>query len=121
MTISEEQRGKIGILRIVGSFTGRSCVTMFEQAIFNLLKHEIICIVLDLSQLKSIDSSGLGAMISAMVSVGRREGALKLAALEGNINRVVKSMHLDQVFEVHRTVEEAEASFLKSGGNRTTA
>lgn len=113
MTISEERRGKIGILSIRGSFAGRAGAAFFERALFDLLKDDIVCIVLDLAQLKFIDSAGLGAIISAMVSVGRKEGALKLAALQGDVHRVVKSMHLDQVFELFETVEQAEASFSK--------
>ncbi len=115
MTISEERRGKIGILSLRGSFAGRPGATFFERALFDLLKDDIICIVLDMTQLKFIDSAGLGAMISAMVSVGRKGGALKLAVLQGEVLRVVTGMHLDQVFELYETVEQAEASFGKKG------
>lgn len=113
MTISEERRGKIGILSIKGSFSGRPGAASFERALFALLKDDIVCIILNLADLKFVDSAGLGAMISAMVSVGRKEGALKLAAVRGEVQRIVKSMHLDQVFELHETVEQAEASFGK--------
>ena len=110
MIIKDQRRGTIGILSLSGSFVGRSDVSDFEQAVFGLLKEEIVCIVLDLSELKFIASAGLGAMISAMVSVGRREGALKLAAIHGDVSRTIRSMHLDQVFEVYDTVDQAEAS-----------
>lgn len=115
VTISDERRGKIGILSIKGSFAGKPGVSFFERALFGLLKDNIIYIILDLGELTYIDSAGLGAMISAMVSVGRKEGALKLAAARGEIQRVLKSMHLDQVFELFDTVELAEASFSKRG------
>jgi anti-sigma B factor antagonist len=113
VTIKEQRRGKIGILSLRGSFVGRSDVSVFEQAIFGLLRDDILYVVLDLSPLKFIDSAGLGAMISAMVSVGRREGALKLAAVQGDVQRIVKNMNLDQVFELYDTVDQAEASFGK--------
>ena len=113
MTISEERRGKIGILSLRGSFAGRPGASFFERALFDLLKDDIVCVILDLAELKFIDSAGLGAMISAMVSVGRKDGALKLAAVRGDIRRVVGSMHLDQVFELYDTVDLAEASFGK--------
>ena len=113
VTIKEQRRGKSGILSLRGSFVGRSDVSVFEQAIFGLLRDDILYVVLDLSPLKFIDSAGLGAMISAMVSVGRREGALKLAAVQGDVQRIVKNMNLDQVFELYDTVDQAEASFGK--------
>jgi anti-sigma B factor antagonist len=113
VTIDSERRGKTGILRLKGSFTGRPGVTFFERAIFDLLRDNVIFIILDLEQLKFIDSAGLGAMISAMVSVGRREGALKIAAPGGDVHRIVKNMNLDKVFELYKTVEEAQSSLVK--------
>lgn len=113
MTISEERRGNIGILSIKGSFAGKPGASFFERTLFDLLKDDIVCIILDLGELKFIDSAGLGAMISAMVSVGRKEGALKLAAVRGDVQRIVTSMHLDQVFELYETVEQAQTSFGK--------
>ena len=113
MTITDERRGAICILNLKGSFVGRPAVSIFERAIFDLLRDELTHIILDLSELKFIDSSGLGAMISAMVSVGRKEGALKLAAVQGEVQRIVKSMNLDRVFDVYDTVDRAEASLVK--------
>lgn len=115
MTIDEERRGRVGILSLRGSYAGRPGATMLERAIYDLLKDNIVCIVLNLAELKAIDSAGLGAMISAMVSVGKREGALKLAVPGEEVHRVLKNMHLDQVFELFKTVDEAEASFVKKG------
>ncbi len=117
MIINEERRGKVGILSLRGSFTGRPGVDSFERAIFGLLRDDIISIVLDLGELKFIDSAGLGAMISAMVSVGRKEGALKLVAPGGDVYRIMKGMHLDKVFQLYETVDEAEASLVKRGRN----
>jgi anti-sigma B factor antagonist len=115
VTIGEERRGKVGILSLGGSFAGKPGASFFERALFDLLKDDIICIILDLGELKFIDSAGLGAMISAMVSVGRKEGALKLAVVQGDVRRIFKGMHLDQVFELYETVEQAQASFGKRG------
>jgi anti-sigma B factor antagonist len=113
VTITQEHRGSVCILNLKGTFVGKPAVSVFERAVFDLLRDDMAHIILDLSGLKFIDSSGLGAMISAMVSVGRRDGALKLAAIQGDVQRIVKSMHLDQVFEFYDTVDGAEASFGK--------
>jgi anti-sigma B factor antagonist len=113
VTINEKRRGNVGILSLQGSFSGKPGVAVFERAIFDLLRDNVVCIVLDLADLRFIDSAGLGAMISAMVSVGRRDGALKLAALGGDVHKVMTSMHLDQVFELCKTVDEAEAVLVK--------
>ena len=87
MTIYEERRGSVGILSLNGSFVGKPGASLFERAIFGLLKDDCTSIILDLAELKFIDSAGLGAIIAAMVSVGRREGALKLADCNGDAPR----------------------------------
>jgi anti-sigma B factor antagonist len=110
LTVTEEHHGKVTILRLAGGFVGRANVSLFERAIFDHLKKDVLWIVLDLAELKHVDSAGLGAMISAMVSVGRKGGGLKLAAASGDVQRIIKNMHLDQVFDIHSTVQRAEAS-----------
>ena len=115
MTIYEKRRGSVGILSLNGSFVGKSGASLFERAIFGLLKDDCTSIILDLAELKFIDSAGLGAIIAAMVSVGRREGALKLAAVRGDVQKTVTGRHLDQVFELHASVEQAVASYVKKG------
>ena len=111
MTMSAELHGGIVVLKLKGTFIGKASVSIFEQAIFERLKNNMTSIVLDLADLKFIDSAGLGAMISAMVSIGRTEGALKLAAPGGDVAKVMKSMHLDKVFTIYASVSQAEASF----------
>ncbi len=113
MTITDERHGEIGILNLRGNFVGGPAVEVFERAIFNLLRDELTQVILDLSGLKFIDSSGLGAMISAMISVGRKDGALKIAAVQGETQRILKSMNLDRVFDVYDTIDRAEMSFGK--------
>jgi anti-sigma B factor antagonist len=110
VTITYEKRGRITVLQLKGTFVGRPNVALFERSIFDHLKEEIIWIILDLGGLKHIDSAGLGAMISAMVSVGKRGGGLRLAAVTGDVQNIMTKMHLDQVFEIHDSVQQAEAS-----------
>jgi len=110
MTVTTEQHGRVAILRLNGTFVGRTNVTLFERSIFDQLKKDIFWIVLDLSEVKHIDSAGLGAMISAMVSIGKREGGFRLAAVGGDVQHIMKKMHLDQVFQIHDSVQQAEAS-----------
>lgn len=113
MTLSEQRHGTISILTLKGSFVGRPSVSVFEHAIFDLLKEDVTFIVLDLAPLRFIDSAGLGAIISAMVSARRKDGALKIAALGGDVQNIVKRMNLDRVFDIYETVPDAETSFVR--------
>lgn len=114
MNLITRTEGDVVILRLEGTFVGRPDVSRFEESMFELLHHDKVRIVLDVEGLKMVDSAGLGAMISAMISVKRRGGGLVLARVGGDVARVVKSMQLHRVFAAYEAVEGAVASFRQS-------
>jgi len=63
-------------------------------------------ILLDLSQVDFIDSSGLGAIVAAMKQLGR-DRKLDLAGLRPNVDRVFRLTRMDTVFAIHPTVAQA--------------
>lgn len=65
-------------------------------------------IVLDLAQVDFVDSSGLGAIVSAMKQLKPGQ-SMELAALRPNVDRVFRLTRMDSVFPIRSSVEEAEA------------
>jgi len=63
-------------------------------------------IVLDLSNVKFIDSSGLGTIISILKSVGE-EGELFLCQIQKPVMGLFKLTRTDRVFRIFDTLEEA--------------
>lgn len=62
-------------------------------------------VVMDLSKVDFMDSSGLGAIVSALKLLkGRR---LELAGLTPVVAKVFKLTRMDQVFTIHDTVGDA--------------
>ncbi|MEO9649496.1 MAG: STAS domain-containing protein [Roseobacter sp.] len=65
-------------------------------------------VVLDLSRVEFIDSSGLGAIVAAMKHMGK-DKKLALAGLTPTVERVFKLTRMDSVFNVFTTLEGALA------------
>lgn len=65
-------------------------------------------VVLDLSNVEFIDSSGLGAIVAAMKNMGK-DRRLALAGLTPTVERVFKLTRMDSVFSVFPTLEGALA------------
>lgn len=63
-------------------------------------------VVLDLTQVEFIDSSGLGAIVAAMKHMGKTR-KLALAGLTPTVERVFKLTRMDSVFSVYGTLDEA--------------
>jgi anti-anti-sigma factor len=68
-------------------------------------------LVLDLSQVRYVDSCGLGALVGVLTSTRAAGGDMRLAGPNERVRRVLKTTHLDKVFSIHATCEEAAKAF----------
>jgi anti-sigma B factor antagonist len=65
-------------------------------------------IVVDLSQLEFLDSTGLGALIGAHRRATEHEGTFRLIVSEGPIARLLNITGLIRVLSVYHTLEDAK-------------
>ena len=68
-------------------------------------------IVIDLSKVEWMNSTGLGILISGYTSMRNHNGALKLANVTDKIQSLLIITKLVTVFETYDTVDEAISSF----------
>jgi anti-anti-sigma factor len=70
-------------------------------------KKHIKDIIIDMSQIDFIDSSGLSLMISFLKRARESEGFFRIAAISSDTVKIFKLTLLDRVFEMYATVDEA--------------
>lgn len=63
-------------------------------------------VILDLSKVTFLDSSGLGAVVAAMKQLGS-ERILEISGLTGAVEKVFKLTRMDTVFIIHPDTEAA--------------
>ena len=68
-------------------------------------------LVIDLSSVRFIDSSGLGALVSGFKNASAREGSLKLCCLQPQVRSMFELTRLHRVFEIFANQDEALDSF----------
>ena len=66
-------------------------------------------VVLDLTGVEFIDSSGLGAIVAAMKQLGN-ERSLDLAGLTPTVDKVFRLTRMDTVFNLFSTLEDATSA-----------
>ncbi|MEU4242644.1 STAS domain-containing protein [Actinoplanes sp. NPDC026619] len=66
-------------------------------------------VVVDLAQVQTIDSTGLGTLVRARNAAHRRHGTLALAAQSRFVQTVLHTMRLDTVFPAFDSPDEAVA------------
>ena len=68
-------------------------------------------IVLNLGSVEYLDSMGLETLIALFISARNRKAEIKFASIPPGVLRVMTITHLDQLFEVHDSTENAVRSF----------
>jgi anti-sigma B factor antagonist len=68
-------------------------------------------IILDLSQLKFVDSSGLGAMLSCLRQLNGVGGDLKLCGMTKSVRALFQLVRMHRVFEIFNDRDDAIRSF----------
>lgn len=63
-------------------------------------------VILDLSQVEFIDSSGLGAIVASMKQLGR-DRRLELAGLTPTVEKVFRLTRMDTIFTLFPTLSDA--------------
>lgn len=64
-------------------------------------------IIVDLTDVSYVDSSGLAVLIQSMQDVREYGGMFALAGLQQNVRPIFEIARLDQVFQIFSTVDEA--------------
>ena len=68
-------------------------------------------LVLDLSRLRFVDSSGLGAFISCLRRLNAKGGDLKLCGMSKQVRSVFELVRMHRVFDICATSEDAVRAF----------
>jgi anti-sigma B factor antagonist len=68
-------------------------------------------IVVDLKQVRFIDSSGLGVLVSGFKNASTRQGTLKLSALQAQVKSMFELTRLHRVFDIFSSADDALDSF----------
>jgi anti-sigma B factor antagonist len=68
-------------------------------------------LVLDLTRVRFMDSSGLGAMLSCLRQLNAKKGDLKLCGLSKQVRGAFELVRLDRIFEIYPTKADAVRAF----------
>jgi anti-sigma B factor antagonist len=83
----------------------------FLRELQPLLETDRPRLVLECSQVRLIDSSGVEMLLHCMQEAMKRDGDLKLAAVSAASGAILELMRVDRLFEVFDTAKEAVQSF----------
>jgi anti-sigma B factor antagonist len=101
----------VEIISLQGKITIGAGDTQLREVISSALASGKSNVLLDLSGVTTIDSSGIGELVGSYTTVTNRGGKLKLLHLPAKLNELLHVTQLITVFEVYENETEALASF----------
>lgn len=101
------------IVRPSGERLDIEVASEFRAMLLSLIEQGHRRLVVDLVDVGFIDSSGLGALVSALKTLKRSDhgGDVRLARLQPPVVSLLEIIRLNRVFATYPTVEQAVASF----------
>jgi anti-sigma B factor antagonist len=111
MKASSRSLNGVELIKLDGKITIGSGDTQLRDVIMNCLKDGKQNILLDMANVTTIDSSGIGELVGAYTTVTNRGGKLKLLHLPPKVTDLLQVTQLITVFEVYENEQEAVQSY----------
>jgi anti-sigma B factor antagonist len=111
LAFSTEKVDSVVVATLKGTIIAGGDTDTLMKRVTELLDAGETRIVLDLSQVKYVDSTGIGTLLRAAAAAARRGAAIKLANLTKRIHDVLQITRLSAVFTIFDGAEKAVASF----------
>ena len=105
LEIRIRKAGVVPILELEGE-VDLSTSPRLKQAVYNLIEAGNKNIVLDLSGVKFMDSTGLGTLVGALKKTSMQSGTVKLICPSKNILKTFTLTGLDKVFLIYDNLRE---------------
>ncbi len=113
MHLYSEQRGDYLLIRAAGDRIDAAGAIQFKDAMRELTQTADARVLLDMSKVAFLDSSGLGAVIAAMKAIGPGR-KLELSGLTPTVEKVFRLTRMDSVFTIHASLPESQSEGLRN-------
>jgi anti-sigma B factor antagonist len=109
MQIEDRKEGKVLIVKIYDRRMDSTIAFEFKERMSEFIAQNNEFIILNISEVDFIDSSGLGAIVSSLKMLGGK-GDLVICGIRETVMRMFKLTRMDKVFSIYDTEEEAMAA-----------
>lgn len=107
MDLTERQEGDATVIALTGRLTVNDRPGLLKGAVAAAVGRGAKHVVLDLGSVKYIDSTRLGELIAAHVTLSRLGGRLSLAGVPSRVSELLGMAGLDGVFSRYDSVADA--------------
>jgi anti-sigma B factor antagonist len=115
LNITTRENGGVIVVDLVGKIALGETSAALHQKLRDLVNNGSRNILLNLAQVTTIDSSGLGTLVASYTTVETNGGQLKLVNLSDRATELMTITKLYTVFEIFDDEQAAVNSFAQAG------
>jgi len=102
---------EIGLAELRGRLLMGNDSRQVEWAIAEFLKEGVRKVVLDLSEVDTMDSTGVGILVMCHAKLQKEKGDLRIVSRQGIVHDTLLMTHVDRIVQFFPTLEDATKSF----------
>ena len=107
MNFAQEIKSNTLILHISGDLIGEDNGTRLVEAVNEAVSHKVMTCIIDISELRYINSSGIGVLITILTKFRNKGGEVYLMNPSESVKKLLVITKLNAIFQVVKTEEEA--------------
>ena len=115
MEMNAETRAYVIIFSFKGELMGGEESKVFQDHVYDNIQKENVNLVVDMGEVKWMNSSGLGMLMGALTTLRSSGGDLRLANVGDRVRRPIEVTKLDSVIKMYESVDEAVTSYSEGG------
>ncbi len=109
--IGERIAGAVTVVTVKGRVAYEEGSRQLDERLQRLMGEGRINVLVECSEVDTLDSQGISALIRALITSGRRGGKVKLLRPSVRVRRVLQVTRLNTVVEAFEDEKEALATF----------
>jgi len=109
MRFEESKVGNVLVAKVLDGRIAADVAPRLKSQLADYMSQGNRSIVLDLGSVSFIDSSGLGALVASLKSMGK-DGDLVVSSAQGTVASMFKLTRMDKVFRMYATSDAAVAA-----------
>ena len=109
MNFAQEIKSNALILHVTGDLIGEDTGTKLVEAVNEAVSHKVLTCIIDISELRYINSSGIGVLITILTKFRNKGGEAFLMQPSESVKKLLMITKLNAIFHIVQNVEEALA------------
>lgn len=107
MTFNHEKKDNVLVIRLKGDLIGEDNGLSILEVVNNSILEKTLKCIIDISDLRYINSSGIGVLITILTKFRNKGGEVYLLKPSESVQKLLVITKLNAIFQIIQTEEEA--------------